>query len=172
MANDVAHAIVMQAGLKADQEERVKKENFCEAAVSNHYNVCIEMIAKAPEPQIQKRFHFGCKSFYFVYGDMYTAIDDDVFRPKRFINISKNKDTILPVLVHHFAHQHCNIQDPDNVCLQMTITSPIYACKKSTRERLYFKEWEHLETLFYDKSTDVREMIEHAFCYISSIEER
>lgn len=169
MATDVAN-IILEKAIEMEQQEKANNEKrFIEVALDNHYKICIEMVSSTPEehPHLFKYSHLGCKSFYIVDNDIYTTIDDDVFKPKKFINVTKNHEKIFNSLVHRYTNFTYKL-DETTICMRLYISIPVYT--KKNGKKWYFRFWSHIEQLDYEKDTSIAIMIKDGLDYISCIE--
>ena len=176
MANDVAEIILDKVKEMNDAEKENHKKRFIEIALDNHYNVCVELISRgtpedaAAHPHfINKHTHFGCRSFYVVDGDVFITMDD-VFKPKKFVNLTKNHAKVFNSIVHHFTNFTTNYkEDPSSICLRLSLTRPIYTQKGG--KNWYFRYWDPVEHLDYEPFTPIQDILTDALNLISSVEQ-
>lgn len=171
MAHDVATVILDKVHEMDVKEREAKRRTFIETALDNHYNVCIESISNTVvpnHPSIHRHCHHGCRSFYVVDGDIYISTDD-VFKPTKFVNVTKNYDKVFNSIVHHFKNYTCH-HDENTLCLRMILTVPVYTHKSG--KKWYFRYWDTIDTLEYDKDTSEAEILQDVIGFLSSVESK
>jgi hypothetical protein len=167
MAHDIA-CIILEKAKEIDKKEHIqKKELFMENALDNHYNICIELIAKGTQADIEKRYHFGCRSFYRVDNELYIGCND-MFKPTWFVNLTKHYDDVFRVLLRCYYHYKCNMNDENNLCIRLSIACPVYT--KKNNKKWYFRRWNNIETFDYDPKTPIETVLEEALRFIMLIQ--